>query len=133
MAFRTSQNQSLHDKVIETVAKELDIVNFNVYTNPNVQKNTLVNSHCPDIIITKKGQNTVEFIIEVETADSINIIEATNQWKKFSNEINASFWILVPANSKHLAISLCKQIGITAGLGTYQVDNFGNVINISYE
>jgi hypothetical protein len=83
--------------------------------------------------MTKKGTMTAEFIIEVETADSVNIIEATNQWKKYANEIKASFYLLVPLSHKNMAINLCKQVGISARFGTYQTDYLGNVTNISYE
>ena len=83
--------------------------------------------------MTKKGTLTIDFIIEVETADSVNITEATNQWKKFAKEIKASFYILVPSTHKQIAINLCKQIGISARFGTYEMDILGNIININYE
>ena len=133
MANRLPNNQSVHDRVIEAAANRLDSVNYDIYKNPGQQKNAGVGDNYPDIILTKKGERTLQFIIEVETADSVNLIEATNQWKKYSTGIKASFYILVPVHSKNLAISLCKQIGISARFGTYQVDTFGNIINISYE
>lgn len=133
MAYRTPNHQNLHDKVIQFASRNLDNNNYNIYVNPNIEQNAGIGLHYPDIILTEKGNNTVKFIIEVETADSVNIIEATNQWKKYSTEIKCSFYILVPYNSKNLAISLCKKIGISARFGTYKSDIFGNITEIKYE
>lgn len=133
MANRLPNNQSVHDRVIEAAASRLDSVNYDIYKNPGQQKNAHVGNNYPDIILTKKGERSLQFIIEVETEDSVNLIEATNQWKRYSTRIKASFYILVPVKSKNLAISLCKQIGISARFGTYQVDSFGKITNISYE
>lgn len=133
MANRTQNNQSIHDRVIEIAASRLDPVNYDIYKNQGQQKNAGVGDNYPDIILTKKNKLTLEYIIEVETEDSVNITEATNQWKKYSKEIKASFFILVPLKTKNLAINLCKKIGITARFGTYELDKFGNIIKISYE
>lgn len=133
MPKRQPNIQSLHDRVIEAAARQLDSTNYDIYTNPGNQKNARIGDNYPDIILTKKGERLPEFIIEVETLESVNINEAKNQWKKYSTEINASFYILVPSKSKYTAIKLCKQIGISARFGTYEVDVFGNVSNINYE
>jgi len=133
MAIRNPDNDKLHDNVIQAATSRLDSKNYDIYTNPGSSKRNGIGGNYPDIILTKKGERTVKFIIEVETADSVNIIEATNQWKKYATEIKASFYILVPLASKNLAIKLCKQIGISARFGTYETDFFHNVINIHYE
>jgi hypothetical protein len=133
MAVRDFLSQNLHDKVIQVASDQLDKTNHDVYTNPSSQHNAWIGDNYPDIILTKKGDMIPEFIIEVETADSVNITEAINQWKKYATEIKASFYLLVPLSHKNEAINLCKQIGISARFGTYKTDNSGNVININYE
>lgn len=133
MAYRNSSTQNLHDRVIQVALGRLDKTNHDVYINPGSQKNVWIGNNYPDIVMVKKGTTTVDFIIEVETSDSINLVEATNQWKKYATEIRASFYLLVPFNQKNHAINLCKQVGISARFGTYQTDAFGSVISISYE
>ncbi len=133
MANRDYNNQSLHDNVISFAVDNLDKVNHDVYSNPGSFKNAGVGQMYPDIIITKRNSNTIEFIIEIETADSINITEATNQWKSYADGINASFYILVPESEKQKAINLCKQVGISARFGTFATDYFGNVTSVNYE
>ena len=114
MASRNYQSQSLHDKVIQVASAQLNKTNHDVFINPGSQKNVWIGNNYPDIIMTKKGTMSAEFIIEVETAESVNIVEATFQWKKYATEIRASFYVLVPATHKNLAITLCKQVGISA-------------------
>ncbi len=133
MTNRNSYSQSLHDRVIQTAVNNLDKINYDIYSNPGTLKNISVGENYPDIIITKKGDRTVQFIIEVETIESVNINEANTQWKKYATEIRTSFYLLVPFAQKQLAISLCKQIGISVRFGTYMVDTFGNINNINYE
>jgi len=133
MANRQYNTQSAHDKVITVARGYLNQNEYDIYENPGSYKNAGIGDNYPDIIMTKKGTTTVEFIIEVETADSINLAEATNQWKKYANEIRATFYLLVPVNYKNIASNLCRQVGISARLGTYQQDTYGNIINIIFD
>ena len=133
MAYRAPQNAALHDRVIQAAASRLDSTNYDVYTNPGSYKNISIGDNYPDIVLTRKGELTVQFIIEVETADSITQAEASQQWRKYATEIKASFYILVPLHSKQLAVTLCKQIGISARFGTYSLDHYGNVTDVRYE
>lgn len=133
MADRLPSNAALHDKVIQVAVSRLDSINYDIYTNPGKNHSYSIGSNYPDIILTKSGEKTVQFIIEVETPDSLTISEAMNQWKKYASEIKASFYILVPFRQKNLAVNLCKQIGITVRFGTYETDFLGNVTQINYE
>lgn len=133
MANRLYNNQNLHDNVINSARRFLNDKDFDIYTNPNSQKNAGIGQLYPDIILTEKGKQTVKFFIEVETADSINLAEATNQWKKYANGIRASFYLLVPSQLKIKANNLCKQVGISVRFGTYDIDYLGNVSNINWE
>lgn len=133
MANRIVSSQTLHDKVINEAKNYLNQKDYDIYLNPNGFKNAGIGNNYPDIILTKKGTQNVAFIIEVETSDSITLNEATNQWKKYASEITASFYLLVPSTHKHNAVNLCMQVGISARYGTYQLDNYGNIVNIKFE
>ena len=84
MANRQQITQSEHDSVIRTACENLDRVNYRIYSNPNQEKNTSINGYYPDIIITTINDDSVKFLIEVETADSINNSES-KQWKIYSH------------------------------------------------
>ena len=119
MTIREGYSAQLHDKVITEAVKILDQERFDIYTNPNQEKNASINDNYPDIILTEKGTTTVKFIIEVETSDSINQNEAENQWKKYATEINCTFYLLVPTNSLNKANELCKILGINVRFARY--------------
>jgi hypothetical protein len=126
MALRLlTQNE--HDHVIQAAYNNLDKINHRVYTNPSQQKNTRINGQYPDIIITPFGDNTVKFVIEVETSESVNNNEV-NQWKSYS-KLGGTFYLLVPYSSKALAELLCRQNGVKARFGTYRFQNERYIIN----
>lgn len=129
MAFRQHLAQNEHDSVIQAAHNNLDKINHRVYTNPNQQKNTNINGHYPDLIITPINDNTVKFTIEVETADSVNNAEV-HQWRTYS-QLGGTFYLLVPYASRKLAELLCRQNNIKARFGTYRFQN-GRYI-ITYE
>ena len=133
MSNRNYQHQGLHDKVIISAQNYLNKIDFDIYINPGSEKNAGVGNLYPDIILTKKGKTTVKFFIEVETADSINLNEAQNQWKKYARGIRASFYLLVPTQYRETANRLCKQVGISVRFGTFDTDYYGNVSNINWE
>jgi hypothetical protein len=132
MASRIVSSQSEHDKVIHAAYDELDKVNHDVYINPGQSNKTSVAGYYPDIIITNKGENSVKFIIEVETSDSINQNEVS-QWQNFSTKISGTFYLLVPFDCKNIAEILCRQNGIKARFGTYKKDSSGSINSIQYE
>jgi hypothetical protein len=129
MANRIPNIQNEHDNVIQAAFNNLDKVNHKVYINPNQQKNTSINGSYPDLIITPINDNSVKFIIEVETADSINNGEV-QQWKTYSH-LGGIFYLLVPYASKNLAELLCHQNSIKARFGTYRIQN--GTYTITYE
>jgi len=132
MANRLPQNQNEHDNVIQAAYNGLDKVNHEVYINPGQTNRTSVSGVYPDIIITNKGENNVKFIIEVETADSINQSEV-NQWRNYSTKISGTFYLLVPFEYRNMTEVLCRQNGIKARFGTYKKDVWGNIFDIQYE
>lgn len=126
MAFRL-YTQNEHDSVIQTAYNNLDKINHRVYTNPNQQKNTSIDGQYPDIIITTANDNTVKFVIEVETSDSVNNNEV-QQWRTYS-QLGGTFYLLVPFACKALAELLCRQNSIKARFGTYRLQNGLYIIN----
>ncbi len=118
---RGAEGQTSHDWVVNIAGGRLDAAKYTVYMNPGSQKNTAVGGEYPDIIVTPRGLNTIQFIIEVETEASVNDSEAT-QWKLYS-ELGATFYILVPYSSLKAARSICARKAIRAKFGYYWFDD----------
>ena len=132
MAERMIEMSGLHDKVIREIKDVLNQKSFDVYLNPGQEKNAGIMDNYPDVIMTEKGTTTVKFILEVETEDSVTKAEASTQWKKYSDEIKATFYIVVPQHMLMKAKNLCQQEGVNARFATYVVMNDGKLNFIFY-
>lgn len=133
MAQRKIENKLLHDRVVEEIKDNLNQKDYDIYINPGSEKNASVAGNYPDVIMTKKGETTVQFIMEVETSDSITKTEAEDQWKKYATEIKATFYLIVPEASRSRAIQLCQQVGVNARFATYVVNQFDGRISFNFD
>ncbi len=120
---RSISDASLHDRVITEITNVLNQKDFDIYTNPGQEKNAGIGDNYPDVIMTEKGTTKVRFILEVETEASVTWEEAINQWKKYSTEINATFYLVVPQQLLNKAIVLCQQAGINVRFASYSNSN----------
>ena len=127
MAQRESNMAGLHDRVVREIKNVLDQKNYDVILNPGQEKNAGIVGNYPDVIMAIKGTRQVRFILEIETADSVTKEEAEGQWKKYANEIRATFYIVVPEGALAKAKQLCQQIGINARFATYDVAPTGKI------
>lgn len=69
----------------------------------------------PDLVLTSQDKaRRLEGIIEVETGESVNHLEAMAQWAHFGR-LRAPFHLYVPANAVDIARRLCvdNQVGVT--------------------
>lgn len=108
-----------HDRVITEIVPRLNREKYDVYTNPNQEKNAGIGENYPDVILTEKGGTTVKFIMEVETVESVTSEESLKQWKKYFTEINATFYLVVPVTLLNKAKELCQKEDINARYTTY--------------
>lgn len=131
MADRDFISKDLHDRVIKAAVQVLNKADYDIYTNPGSTKNASINDNFPDIIMTEKGNTTVKFIIEVETKETVNDREAEIQWKKYSTEIDATFYLLIPNESKNLAEVICRRLGINVRFATFVSNQQGIIVKFS--
>lgn len=127
MAQRTIDTTSLHDRVVREIKNVLNQHDFDIYLNPGQEKNAGIGDNYPDVIMTTKETSQVQFILEVETSDSVTKEEAEGQWKKYANEINATFYIVVPESVASKAKQVCQQAGVNARFATYNVAPTGQI------
>lgn len=127
MANRTIETTGLHDRVIREIKNVLDQRNYDIILNPGQEKNASILGNYPDVIMAIKGTKQVRFILEVETSDSVTKEEAEGQWRKYANEIRATFYIVVPESAALKAKQLCQQAGVNARFATYDIDLTGKI------
>lgn len=114
--------EELHDRVVKAIKSRLNENAYDVYINPGQEKHAHIGDNYPDVIMTEKGNNTVKFILEVEVSSSVTQEEAERQWKKYANEINATFYLVVPENSLEKAKKLCQNNNINSRFATFTVN-----------
>ena len=115
--------EDLHDRVVRAIKDNLNQIAYDVYINPGQEKNAGIGDNYPDVIMTEKGKTNVRFILEVEVSSSVTQNEAEIQWKKYANEINATFYLVVPLNCVGKAKQLCQNNNISARFATYTEKN----------
>ena len=66
----------------------------------------------PDLVLTSiRGARRLHGIVEVETTESVNHLEAMAEWVHFG-KVRGTFYLYVPAGTTDIAQSLCERYGI---------------------
>jgi hypothetical protein len=128
---RVSQNQGLHDRVVSYIQSHLDSLKYDIYTNPGSEQNWHIRGQFPDVLVTPKGSKSVQFVLEVETSDTVTADEARNQWKEYAT-LPGTFYLIVPQESLELAKIICSAQGISAKFGYFMINGLGQVTNVQY-
>jgi hypothetical protein len=114
---RPVREQLEHDRVIRQLQKDLTRRKVEVAINPGAEQNvglgTGTRKEFPDAILfaTDKGRKVLA-VIEVETGESVNHLEAMAEWAHYSR-LKAPFHLYVPMGSVDVARRLAADNNIT--------------------
>ncbi len=108
---RPVREQLEHDRIIrllQTKARR----RYEAGANPGTEQNAGVRSGggiiFPDLVLFSQGRGRkLEAVIEVETGESVNHLEALAQWAHFS-KLRSEFYLYVPAGMVDVARRLCE-------------------------
>ena len=108
--LRPVREQLEHDRVIQALQGRWGR-RFEVAANLGSSQEATVRVGgtmvCPDLVLTSsKGGRRVEGVIEVETGESVNHLEAMAQWAHLGR-VRAPFYLCVPAGAADVARRLC--------------------------
>ena len=112
---RPVREQLEHDRVIRLLQAKYKR-KYDVAINPGQQQVAPVGAGpspwYPDLVLhsTERGRRLAG-VVEVETAESVNNLEAMSQWVAFSKQ-RADFHLYVPASAIDVTRRLCTDIGI---------------------
>jgi hypothetical protein len=112
---RPVREQLEHDRIIRQLQAKFRR-RFDVAINPGAEQNAAVGSaglH-PDLILLAqdKGRKP-QAVIEVETGESVNHLEALAEWSHLAR-LRTSFHLYVPSGMVEVARRLCSDNGIVA-------------------
>ena len=114
---RPVREQLEHDRIIrllQTKSKR----RFEASINPGTEQNAPVKSGTaslyPDLVLfsLKRGRR-LQAVVEVETGESVNHLEALAQWTQLAR-VRAAFFLYVPAGMVDVARRLCDDNQIVA-------------------
>jgi hypothetical protein len=122
---RPVREQLEHDRVIRLLQTKFRR-RYDVGINPGAEQNVPVGTgpaaSFPDVVLTSlERRRRIEAIIEVETAESVNNLEAIGQWARLS-QLRAPLHLYIPAGSLDVAKRYCmdNEIGV-AEIWTYHL------------
>lgn len=78
----------------------------------------------PDLVLVNKvGGRRLHGVVEVETAESVNHLEAMAEWSHFA-KVRGAFYLYVPAGFTDVALRLCQatKINVTEIWAYYAID-----------
>ena len=109
---RPVREQLEHDRVIRLLQAKLKRkyeVAANVGEDQGASVRIGAGQMFPDLVLTSTGKGRrLEGIVEVETAESVNHLEAMAQWAHFGR-VRAAFHLYVPAATVDIARRLCTE------------------------
>ena len=115
---RPVREQLEHDRVIRQLQAKYKR-SFTVAVNPGGEQTASVGTApdllYPDLVLTSlKSSKKLEGVIEVETSESVNQLEAMAQWARLGR-LPVEFILYVPSGSAGVARRLCNdhRIGVT--------------------
>jgi hypothetical protein len=108
---RPVREQLEHDRVIRLLQAKLKR-KYDVAANVGEEQTTGVRIGAgqmfPDLVLTSTKGKRLDGIVEVETAESVNHLEAMAQWAHFGRA-RAAFHLYVPASTVDIARRLCVE------------------------
>lgn len=113
--LRPIREQFEHDRVIRQLQARWRR-RYGVAVNPGGELSVSVRVAAqpiyPDLVLTSTDQqNRLHGVIEVETAESVNHLEAMAQWARLA-KVRGAFYLYVPAGAADAARRLCEDNGI---------------------
>jgi len=112
---RPVREQLEHDRIVRLLQTK-SRRRYEVSINPGAEQNVPVRagngSMFPDVLLfTQDRRRRLEAIVEVETGESVNHLEALAQWVPFG-KARVGFFLYVPATMVDVARRLCEDNGI---------------------
>lgn len=112
---RPVREQLEHDRIIRILQAKFRR-RFDAGINPGSEQNTAVgvgaSAMYPDVVLASQQRgHKIELVIEVETVESVNNLEALAQWVPFGR-LRSAFHLYVPAAMADVAKRLCSDFNV---------------------
>lgn len=122
---RPVREQLEHDRIIRLLQNKFRR-KYEAGINPGIEQNAPVSAGTamlfPDLVLmTQDRGHRPQVVVEVETGESVNHLEALAQWAHFS-KLRPAFHLYIPAGMVEVARRLCEDNQIHVGeIWSYQM------------
>jgi hypothetical protein len=115
---RPVREQLEHDRIIRLLQTKFRR-RYEAGINPGAEQNAAVGTgpaaRYPDLVLLSLDRgHRLQIVVEVETGESVNHLEALAEWAHFS-KLRAAFHLYVPAGMVDVARRLCEDNSIHVG------------------
>lgn len=115
--------KEIYKKVLQHLYDGLNTDNFDKFKNDRLtERKFAIGEVYPDIILTKKNSNDIEFIIEIVIERNITKFSLIEKWKPLS-ESGPRFYLLVPKKDRIMIEKWCDEEKMKVRFGTYEFKN----------
>jgi hypothetical protein len=113
--------KELYSRILNRLYEGLKTENHSKFKNDRLaERKFAVNDLYPDIILTKKDSDEIEFIIEIVVKSHLNKDALQKKWKPLS-ESGPIFYLLVPKANRNIVENWCNEEKIKFRIGTYEL------------
>lgn len=74
----------------------------------------------PDVILTKKDSDEIDFIIEIVLKEHLNQTSLSKKWLPLS-KAGPNFYLLVPKSNLNIVQTWCSELKMKVRFGTYEI------------
>lgn len=116
VTVRDFGKQAIHDHVVRLVAQRwADPPRMHLDVNPGMEEHIWLEAArtCPDLVGWRRSgrEKTPVMIAAVETEETVNEIEARDQWRVYG-KLGVPFFLIVPQGYGAEAQRLASQVGV---------------------
>jgi len=123
------EEKEIYTKVLNRLFEGLGTEKHDKFKNDRLEERTFaVDNLYPDIILTKKGTDTIEFVIEIVTKEHLNQNSLLNKWVPLSKH-DYTLYLLVPKTALKQVEKWCNEQKIIVRFGAYEIRNTETEIN----
>lgn len=123
------EEKEIYSKVLERLFVGLNTNKHDKYKNDRLSERMYaVDNLYPDIILTKKGTKTIDFIIEIVVNRFITKDSLLKKWLPLSKK-GPTYYMVVPKNKLNQVRNWCDAQKMQVRYGTYEIKNGNAEIN----
>jgi len=117
------KEEEIYLKVLDRLFKGLKIEKHEKFKNDRLgERKFAINDLYPDIIMTKKNSDEVDFIIEIVIPSYVNKDTLFKKWKPLS-QVGSTLYLVVPKAQHKVIEKWCNEEKAEARFGTYEFKN----------